>query len=116
MFIATVINFLLSSLKTGPVVAFFTALIRKALILDINYLLSEDGELINDASRNVNIVHSWASTLPVSMSVPDSVSIHIRWRYIFSDLIVIWRAWALFPDRQWVILIPFILWIGTVGE
>ena len=33
-----------------------------------------------------------------------------------SDLIVIWRAWALFQDRQWVILIPFTLWIGGVGE
>ena len=35
---------------------------------------------------------------------------------LLGDLIVIWRAWALFPDRQWVILIPFILWIGAVGE
>ena len=34
-----------------------------------------------------------------------------------SDLIVIWRAWALFQlDQHWVILIPFILWIGIVGE
>ena len=33
-----------------------------------------------------------------------------------SDLIVIWRAWVLCQDRQWVILAPFILWIGAVGE
>ena len=35
---------------------------------------------------------------------------------VLSDLIVIWRAWVLFPDRQWIILIPFIMWIGAVGE
>ena len=37
---------------------------------------------------------------------------------LFSDLIVIWRAWALFKleDRQWVTLIPFMLRIGAVGK
>ena len=35
---------------------------------------------------------------------------------LLGDLIVVWRAWALFQDQQWVVLIPFILWIGTVGE
>jgi len=35
---------------------------------------------------------------------------------LLSDLIVIWRAWALFRDRQWVILIPFSLWIMALGE
>ena len=33
-----------------------------------------------------------------------------------SDFIVIWRAWVLFQDRQWVVLIPVMLWIGAVGE
>ena len=37
-------------------------------------------------------------------------------KVLLSDLIVIWRAWALFPDQRWVILIPFVLWIGAVGE
>ena len=32
------------------------------------------------------------------------------------DLMVIWRAWVLFQDQRWVILPPFILWIGAVGE
>ena len=35
---------------------------------------------------------------------------------LLGDLIVVWRAWALFQDQQWVVLMPFILWIGTVGE
>lgn len=32
------------------------------------------------------------------------------------DLIAIWRAWALFQDQRWVIVLPFILWIGAVGD
>ena len=32
-----------------------------------------------------------------------------------SDLIVIWRAWALFRDQQWVIIIPFVMWVAGVG-
>ena len=35
---------------------------------------------------------------------------------LFSDLIVIWGAWALFQDRRRVILVPFILWVAAVGE
>jgi len=35
---------------------------------------------------------------------------------MLSDLIVIWRAWAIFPDQRWVVLLTFTLWIGTVGE
>ena len=35
---------------------------------------------------------------------------------LVSDLIVIWRAWTLFPGHRWVILPPFVLWIGSVGE
>jgi len=35
---------------------------------------------------------------------------------MLSDLVVIWRAWAVILDQRWVILVPFILWIGTVGE
>ena len=37
-------------------------------------------------------------------------------KLVLSDLIVIWRAWALFPDKRCVILPPFILWIGLLGE
>ena len=35
---------------------------------------------------------------------------------ILSDLVVIWRAWVLFPDQQWVILVPFTFWVVGVGE
>jgi len=99
MFTATVINFLLASLNTGTEVALFTMFIRKILIPDIDYPLSERRELVDQTLQNMSIVTNWTAYLPV----------------LFSDLVVIWRAWVLFPERQWIILIPFILWIGATG-
>ena len=85
MFITTIINFLLFSLNTGTEVAGFIVLIRKGLmiILDIDYPSSEKPELVNNALRNVNLVGSWAGTLPVSIKlwILDPVSIHTVWRY-----------------------------------
>ena len=48
--------------------------IRKALILDIDYPLSEKPELINNALRSVHTAVYWASTLSVSikLSLSDS--------------------------------------------
>jgi len=117
MFIATVINFILSSLNTGTQVAGFIGLIRNALILDIDYPLLEKPELINNALRNVN--SHLLGSIPPCEHQAVAVESHIyssSVETLLSDLIVTWRAWALFPDRQWVILIPLILWIPTVGE
>ena len=69
MFVATVVNFLLSSLNTGSRVAIFIMSIRKALTLDIGYLLSEKSELVKIALRNVNIVSIWTTSLPVSITL-----------------------------------------------
>ena len=82
MFAATVINFLLSSLNAGTQVALFIVFIRKALILDIDYPLSEKPELVNQALQNMNIVADWATYLPVSIKLllSDPVSIRVRWR------------------------------------
>ena len=79
IFAATVINFLLSSLNTGSIVALIIVFLRKALILDI-YPLSEKRNFVGNALRNVNIVTYWARSLPVSLnlSLPDIVSIHVR--------------------------------------
>jgi len=80
MFVATVINFLLSSLNTGTQVAGFIVFVRKALILDIDYPLSEKRVLVNKALQSVNEVSNWAFSLPVSvrLSLPDPGSIHAR--------------------------------------
>ena len=53
------------------------------IFMNIDYPLSETPELVNDALRNVNLVYTWASTLPVSIKllILDPVSIHTLWRY-----------------------------------
>ena len=69
MFVVTIINFLLSSLYTGTEVALFILLIRKTLVLDLDYPLSEKPELVNDALQNLNLVHFWSKNLPVSSNL-----------------------------------------------
>ena len=79
MFVMTVINFLLFSLYIGAfVTAFITMFIRKALILDIDYPLTEKLELVNNALQNLEIVELWSANLLVrsNMLLPDSLSIH----------------------------------------
>ncbi|KAF5378553.1 hypothetical protein D9615_007037 [Tricholomella constricta] len=34
---------------------------------------------------------------------------------ILSDSVVIWRAWVLYPDKQWIMLVPCALLFGTIG-
>ena len=88
IFAATVINFLLSSLNTGSIVALIIVFLRKALILDI-YPLSEKRNFVGNALRNVNIVTYWARSFPVSihLSFPDIVFIYARWRYCSATLL-----------------------------
>ena len=77
----TVINFLLFSLYIGILLTAFIAMfIRKALILDINYPLSEKLELLNNALQNLEIVELWSANLPVrnNLLLLDSASIHAR--------------------------------------
>jgi len=75
MFVATVINFLLSSLVTGTQVAIFVVSIRKALIVDVDYSLSEKLELVKKAVWNLDVTIDWAGNIPVSidLSLLDSV-------------------------------------------
>ena len=78
MFTVTVINFLLFSLTVGIETVMIAVLIRKALILDIEYPQLEKPKLVNDALQNLNIVSYWTQYLPVSSnpSLLDYVSIH----------------------------------------
>ena len=75
MFVATVINFLLSSLNTGVEVVIFILFIRTTLILDIEHPLS--------ASNALTIIGFWSQNLPVSSNVSllNSVFIYARRRY-----------------------------------
>ena len=100
MFIATVINFLLSSLDTGNQVAWYIMFVRKALVLDINYPLLEKPELVTNALRNEIMVGFWAETFPVGtkLLIPDCGIYSYSVEPLLSDLIVVWRAWAVFQE------------------
>lgn len=74
IFVTTVINFILSTLSTGSYVWAFIVIIRKALILDINYPLSEMPELISNALLARNLLADWAGNLPVSINLRLSLS------------------------------------------
>jgi len=113
MFVVTVINVLLASLDAGTQVAIFFVLIRKGLILDVDYPPSEKPVLANDVLRNSTIIGTWTGCFPVGESVAVRLCVYSSSvKMLLSDLIVIRRAWALFPDRQWVILIPFVPWVN----
>ena len=83
VFATTVINFIFSSLNAGAKVAGFVVFIRQALILDIDYPLSEMPELVDNGLQTMNIITVWVANLPVSikLSISDPSSIHPRWRY-----------------------------------
>ena len=83
MFAMSIISFLLSSFNTGINVAEFSVFIRKTIILDNDYPLSEKSELAENALQNWDIAGTWARCLPVSsnLSLLDSVPIHAWWRY-----------------------------------
>ena len=83
MFVITVINFLLFGLSIGIKIVTSIVSFREALTLDIEYSLSEKGQSIDKVMQNLVIVSFWSANLPVSsnLSLPDSMSIHARWRY-----------------------------------
>ena len=73
MFVATAINFLLSSLVTGTQVSVFIGTIQKGLILDIDYPLSEKLGSVSKVVWDLDIVIDWAGTIsvsPTSLSLP----------------------------------------------
>ena len=63
MFVATAINFTLSSLSAGSAVAQSIAFMRNALILNIDYPLPEKPPLVNEALRTANLLGLWGSYL-----------------------------------------------------
>ena len=83
MFAVTVINFLLFSLTIGNHVAAFIVYIQKALILDIDYPLSERLDMVGQATKSTNVVGNWTAYLPASikLSLSDLVSPYTRCRY-----------------------------------
>ena len=79
MFVATVINFLLLGLSTGGQVYALLVFIRKPLIQDVNYPLTEARieNLVNNTLRGVHLFGFWVGVLGVSikLSLSNLVSI-----------------------------------------
>jgi len=73
MFVATAINFLLTSLVIGTEVSMFIVSVRKALILDTDFLLSEKLELVKKVVWKLDIAIEWTGSIPVSTNrlLPD---------------------------------------------
>ena len=79
MFVVTVINFLLFTLRIViRLVTFTTGFIQTALITNIYYPLPGKAKVVNDALKNLNIIHLWSANLPVrsSLLLLNSVSIN----------------------------------------
>ena len=73
MFVATAINFLVSTVVTGIQVTIFIRAIREALIIDMDYPLSEKLELVTKVVWNFDIVVDWAGTISVSTIYPYQI-------------------------------------------
>ena len=68
IFVATVINFILSSVNTGIQVARLVVAIRLAPIPDISHPLLEKPELkVSGVFQNMDIVAYWTKLFPVSI-------------------------------------------------
>ena len=69
MFVATTINFLLTSFVTGTQVAMFIVSIRKVLTLSVDDPLSEKLELVKKMVWNLDIAIDWVGNTPVSTNL-----------------------------------------------
>ncbi|RDB26947.1 hypothetical protein Hypma_005026 [Hypsizygus marmoreus] len=99
MFIVTLVTFLIMTLHWTAQLAAPNILIRTALINNIDLPLEARPSIVNDKTFHPNLIIIWTTQL-----LP-----------IISDAVVMWRAWVLFPERRWVMLVPFALWIGTIA-
>jgi hypothetical protein len=36
-------------------------------------------------------------------------------QFVIGDAVVVWRAWAIWVGKKWVVYVLFILWLGNAG-
>jgi len=94
----TFLPFLLATMYWAGEVALFAIFLRMPLMDNMNLPLDAAFDLVNGGLYQSNAVVLWTSQL-----LP-----------IFSDMVVIWRAWVIFPERRWVMVIPLSLLFGTI--
>ncbi|RDB20153.1 hypothetical protein Hypma_012952 [Hypsizygus marmoreus] len=99
MFAVTLASFLIATLYWASQTACMTILIRSVLVDNTGLPLRQKFRLTNARTYKPNIIILWTSQL-----LP-----------IISDLVVVWRAWVLFTEQLWVMAVPLLLALGTIG-
>ncbi|KAF5376319.1 hypothetical protein D9615_008462 [Tricholomella constricta] len=95
----TLMAFLLSSLFCISTVSNSVINIREAV-------LNFSGILEGTSVERLNI------RVPMTSSISN---VTMRLMPILNDSVVIWRAWVLYPDKQWIMLVPCAFLFGTTG-
>ncbi|KAF5384380.1 hypothetical protein D9615_003132 [Tricholomella constricta] len=99
MFTVTLLSFLLASMQLAAQLTSPSLLIRFGLIYNPDLPLQAKPALAGAKARHSNAIITWTAQL-----MP-----------LISDAVVIWRAWVLFTDRLWFLILPVVLWLGTVA-
>jgi len=99
MFLLIVINFLLNTIYWADWMSVVAILIRTALVKDVGMSLDEKFALTNLAMNKPTLVIVFAA----------------YFQPILTDIAVVWRAWVLFPEKQWVMVGPLFALLATVA-
>jgi len=97
-FMITFLTFLIATLYWAAQVADFAIFIRMPLMDNLGLPLDAAIDLVDGGLYQPNLIILWTSQL-----LPT-----------FSDMVVIWRAWVIFPERRWVMICPLLLLLGNI--
>lgn len=118
MFIATTASFLFATVDAASKIALFAIPIRVYLFNDFTVPTDVQYDLGDQAQLKTAIVSQCTSDLLVCV-----MSFHLMYSLTFSifkpmlsDIVVIWRAWVLFPDKQWVMVAPLLLLLAFISN
>ncbi|KAF5369720.1 hypothetical protein D9615_010157 [Tricholomella constricta] len=95
----TLIAFLVSSFYCISIISSFATFVKEVLMNSAGTLEESIFKRVNERNTVPCIIQAITSTL-----MP-----------ILSDAVVIWRAWVLYPDKLWIMLVPCALVSGTIG-
>lgn len=49
-------------------------------------------------------------------SDPHYLTLFLKFQQIHTDIIIVWRAWVLFPQQRWLMAGPIILLLALIGK
>jgi len=99
MFTITIVTYAMSTMYWTSDLATIAYGLKTNLIDQSNLDLAAKIKLSRVRMRAAKSVSGWTSTLPQCIS----------------DAVVIWRAWVLFPEQRWVMILPISMLVGTTG-